>query len=70
MALKLADYEQLRDDLETAIYAGAKKVEFKDRTIEYQSLSDMRNALSGLENKINSINGIKLRTVINPITTY
>lgn len=70
MALTLKDYEQLRDDLETAIYSGAKKVNFKEREIEYQSIADMRNALNGLEIKINSLKGVTLRTVINPVTTY
>lgn len=70
MALTLADYEEMRDDLETAIYSGAKEVEFKDRTIKYQSTDQMRKALTGLQNKITSLKGIKIRTVINPVTTY
>ena len=70
MALTLADYEQMKDDLETAIYSGAKKVEFKDRTVEYQSIDQMKSAFTGLENKIATLKGCQYRTVINPVTHY
>lgn len=70
MALTLADYEAMRDDLEQAIYSGAREVEFKDRTVKYQTTGEMKDALTGLQNKINTLNNVKLRTVINPVTTY
>jgi hypothetical protein len=41
MALTSAQLQSFLDTLDTAILTGAKVVRFQDRTIEYQSVSDM-----------------------------
>lgn len=46
------------DALELAIASGASQVKYRDRTVEYRSLADMRNTLDMLQRKLDADNGL------------
>ena len=46
------ELQTMRDTLQRAIYSGARRVQFTDRTVEYNSVDDMRKALADLDMQI------------------
>jgi uncharacterized protein YukE len=46
------ELQNLRDELQRAIYSGALKVRFENREIWYQSTAEMRQALTDLNSEI------------------
>jgi hypothetical protein len=46
------ELQSMRDTLQRAIYSGARRVQFTDRTVEYNSVDDMRKALADLDAQI------------------
>ena len=53
MALSRQKLLQLRDDLEIAIFSGARSITHDGKTVEYGSLSEMNKALTKLNLRIN-----------------
>jgi len=46
------ELQTMRDTLQRAIYSGARRVQFTDRAVEYNSVDDMRKALADLDMQI------------------
>lgn len=42
----------MRDALARAIFSGARRVQFGDRAVEYNSIDDMRKALADIDRAI------------------
>jgi len=70
MAFTIEQLEEFKENLESAIFSGAKIVEFGDRKTEYQSIGQMQKALEQLQTKINFLEGVKPRTIITPTVVY
>jgi hypothetical protein len=57
MALQLAELQSMRDTLQRAIFSGTRRVQFSDRSVEYNSVDDMRKALADLNAEIAKASG-------------
>lgn len=45
------------DALQAALASGELRVQFKDRTVEYRSIAELKQAIALVENAINSAGG-------------
>ena len=43
------ELQTARDTLQRAIFSGVRRVQFTDRSVEYNSVDDMRKALADLD---------------------
>lgn len=68
--LTLEELCQLRKDLKTALFTGSKRVQHGDRETEFQSVTQMRQALDQLEAEIAAKSGNTPSTTITPTVTY
>ena len=55
MAISLADLQEKRDALVTAITSGMTELTNGDKTIRYQSITQMKEALSLLDSEIAAV---------------
>ena len=46
------ELQAARDTLQRAIFSGVRRVQFTDRSVEYNSVDDMRKALADLDAQI------------------
>jgi Tfp pilus assembly protein PilF len=44
----------MKDSLQTAMYKGVRRVQFVDRSVDYQSIDDMRKALADLDDQLST----------------
>ena len=44
-----SELQTMRDTLQRAIYSGTRRVQYRDRLTEYNSIDDMRKALADLD---------------------
>jgi hypothetical protein len=58
MALQLSELQSMRDNLQRAIYAGARRVQYNTHSVEYSSVDDMRKALVDLDAQIAKMTGV------------
>jgi len=68
--LTLDELRELRKDLKTAIFTGAKKIKHNDRETEFQSVQQMQRALDQVDREIACLSGISPRTVLTPTVIY
>lgn len=68
--LTLEELCQLRKDLKIALFTGSKRVQHGDRETEFQSVTQMRQALDQLEAEIAAKSGNIPSTTITPTVTY
>lgn len=61
MALSNETLLQMRDDLQTAIYSGARSVTHDGKTVQYGSLREMLQALSRLETQISGVRATSIQ---------
>jgi hypothetical protein len=47
-----SELQTMRDTLQRAIYSGTRRVQYRDRITEYNSIDDMRKALADLDASI------------------
>ena len=45
------ELQAARDTLQRAIFSGARRVQFTDRSVEYNSVDDMRKALARISHR-------------------
>lgn len=62
MAFTLPQLETMRDELQRAIYSGARSVTFSDlaggsRSVQYHSLDEMQSALRLLNDQVSQASG-------------
>jgi len=50
--IQLTELQSMRDTLQRAIFSGARRVQFTDRAVEYNSVDDMRKALADIDTAI------------------
>lgn len=56
--MTVTELQDLRNELQRAIYSGALEIRFGDRWIRYQHTADMRQALADLNDQINTATNI------------
>ena len=54
--IDVAELQAMLDTLDRSIFAGARKVQFADRLVEYHSIDDMRKARADLAARIGAAN--------------
>ena len=47
-----SELQTMRDTLQRAIYSGTRRVQYRDRLTEYNSIDEMRKALADLDASI------------------
>ena len=52
------ELQTARDTLQHAIFSGVRRVQFTDRSVEYNSVDDMRKALADLDAQLAKAAGI------------
>ena len=58
--IPLTELQSMRDTLQRAIYSGTRRVQFTDRSVEYNSVDEMRKALADLESQIANAAGVSV----------
>ncbi len=52
-----SELQSMRDALQRSIFSGARRVQFTDRAVEYNSVDDMRKALADIDTAIAKASG-------------
>lgn len=68
--LTLAELKDLQKDLERNIFLGVKRIERDGRETEFQSITQMKQALELLNSTICQLEGTGGKTVLTPTVVY
>jgi hypothetical protein len=47
--IQLSELQTMRDALQRAMFSGTRRVQFTDRAVEYNSIDDMRKAITDID---------------------
>jgi hypothetical protein len=50
--IQLSELQTMRDALQRAMFSGTRRVQFTDRAVEYNSIDDMRKAITDIDTAI------------------
>ena len=55
--IQLSELQTMRDALQRAMFSGTRRVQFTDRAVEFNSVDDMRKALTDIDTAIAAASG-------------